>query len=67
MNRQFIFIAMMVVVLMVTLSPVVVMGVNPRDCYMWDQCRRAHEKEGTQVILWQCGTVPRGCFFTGKK
>ncbi len=58
---------MMVVVLMVILSPVVVMGVNPRDCYMWDKCRRGYEKQGAQVILWECGRVPAGCFFNGKK
>ncbi|CAF1691354.1 unnamed protein product, partial [Adineta ricciae] len=45
--------------------PNLVSSVNPRDCYMWDQCRRQYEKEGTQVILWQCGTVPPGCFFRG--
>ena len=65
MVRHFILLATIIVALIACFGPSLTSSVNPRDCYMWDQCRRQYEKEGTQVILWQCGTVPRGCFFRG--
>ena len=58
---------MMALALICILGPVVVMSVDPKACYMWDKCRSSYEKQGAQVIFWECGSVPAGCFFRGKK
>ncbi|UJR19211.1 hypothetical protein I4U23_022341 [Adineta vaga] len=66
MARHIILLILVFVVLLFCFGPILVSSVNPRDCYMWDKCRGQYEKQGPNVIYWECGSVPAGCFFKGK-
>ncbi|CAF1181496.1 unnamed protein product [Adineta steineri] len=67
MHRQIIILAMLVTILIITLGPMTVMSVDPKVCYMWDKCRGEHMAQGAQIVFWECGGVPAGCVFKGKK
>ncbi len=63
--KSSILVVLMVVFLVVTVSQMSE-AVDPKVCYTWDKCRQQYQSQGNQVVIWECGNVPAGCFFPGR-